>query len=65
MFRATKKGTWWFYSKSDPRWNVSGKALVGGFLIPPEAKEVLADLRELYSKDDTIPEDLEFGYRKD
>lgn len=55
-------GTWWFKSKSDPRWNTSGHASVGMFSMTPDAKAALevkkAELGE-------PPEDLEWGYMKD
>jgi hypothetical protein len=57
-----KLGTWFISSKSDPRWNASGKALVGLFGIPDEAKNKVAFLKLEYGEP---PADLEWGYVKD
>ena len=56
------KGTWWLKSKTDPRWNADGRALVGGFVRPPELEK---KLNELTKKLGPPPEDLEWGYMKD
>jgi len=60
MFGPTQ-GWWHFSSKSDPRWDVSNKAKVGG-LLGPEARIALENLKKLYGK---VPIDLEYGYMKD
>lgn len=55
------EGTWWMYSESDPRWDRSGRGLVGMFSyrqqeqLRDELKETLGD----------PPDDLMFGYMKD
>lgn len=60
-----REGSWWFKSKSDPRWNHSGRAVVGMFMTYkslPEAKAIFDKNKALYGEP---PEDLEFGYEKD
>lgn len=58
-----KKGSWWVSSKSDPRFNCSGRGRVGGFACPAEAREFFeAKAKELGVP---VPDDLEFGYMKD
>jgi hypothetical protein len=57
-----EQGTWWLISKQDPRWNVQGKGMVGGFVRPKEASD---KLEELTQKLGPPPEDLEWGYMKD
>lgn len=57
-----KTGSWWIHSKKDPRWNASGESLVGGFIMPPECKEAIEELKKKYGKP---PDDLEWGYMKD
>lgn len=63
MFGGPQQGTWIVRSKSDPRWNCSGRALL---LVtagePPEAKAKLADLGRQYGQP---PEDLTFSCMKD
>jgi hypothetical protein len=58
-----REGAWWTHSKSDPRWNGSGQALVGGFVIPDEAKEFIEQKKQALSEGP--PKDLTFGYMKD
>lgn len=63
MFAPVRKGSWWVSSKSDPRWNGSGRALVGSFMMPQEAKDhIEAKKRELGTDP---PADCEWGYDKD
>lgn len=58
-----KAGSWWLVSKKDPRFNLSGSARVGGFVMPAEAREAMnAKAKELGCP---IPDDLEFNYMKD
>lgn len=58
-----KPGTWWVASKSDPRFNMDGRDLVGGFRCPSSAREAFeAKVKELGA---SLPDDLEFGYMKD
>jgi hypothetical protein len=57
-----KMGTWWLHSDEDTRWNASGRAPVGGFLMPLEAKDALRKLKTIYGEP---PADLEHGYMKD
>lgn len=57
-----RAGTWWLQSKSDSRWDTSGRAGVGGFSIPTECQIELDRLKAKYGEP---PEDLEWGYEKD
>jgi len=58
-----RQGSWWLNSKSCPKWNASGEAiLVGGFRMPPECE---AKLEELKKKLGEPPDDLTYGYMKD
>lgn len=58
-----KPGTWWTTSKKDPRFNMSGRDNVGGFMCPGNAEEAIKQKeRELGVE---APDDLEFGYMKD
>jgi len=62
---ALKPGTWWVKSESNPEWNGEGHAdLVGGFVIPDEAKEWIERKRKEL-KAMGPPPDLEWGYEKD
>lgn len=59
----TTPGAWWLWSKSDPRWNSQGEGLVGGWVIPPDAKRRIEELKvELGCEP---PNDLEYEYVKD
>lgn len=55
-------GTWWFRSPTDPRWNLTGRGIVGGFDLPRPAKQHLSSCRGHYG---APPLDLEWGYIKD
>ena len=57
-----REGTWYLYSKSDSKWNVSGRCMCGGFVIPDEAKKAKEELEAKYGES---PKDLELGYEKD
>jgi hypothetical protein len=62
MFQLTMEGTWWIRCPSDPRWDTSGRAQVGGFIKPKEVQDHLdAKQKELGE----VPKDLEWGYMKD
>lgn len=61
MFKLTKEGAWYIYSKKDKRWCVNGTAMVGGFQMPQECEEALERLKKKYGKP---PKDLEWGYEK-
>lgn len=50
-------------SKSDPRWNGSGRDDVGGFVINEKAQEHIDKLKEKLGEEP--PEDLEYGCMKD
>lgn len=57
-----KPGYWRLTSKSDPRWNSSGRGMVGGFSVP---KECRAKIEELEVTLGEIPDDLTFSCMKD
>ena len=57
-----KMGDWWVRSKKDPRWNCQGRAVVGGFMIPQEAKDAIEKKK---SKLGDPPDDLTAEYMKD
>lgn len=57
-----RKGSWWLSSKKDPKWNCQGYGYVGGFIMPPEAKDEIEKLKKEFGEP---PDDLEWGYMKD
>ena len=57
-----KKGSWWFSSKSDPRWKGSGNGYVGGFVMSTACEQKIEKLKKKYGEP---PKDLEWGYMKD
>jgi hypothetical protein len=57
-----KAGWWYLHSKKDPRWNASGRAMVGLFATPKEAEQKIAELTERFGQP---PDDLEAGYEKE
>ncbi len=58
-----RPGTWTLSSKTDPRFDMSGRALVGGLRCPQEAKDAMeVKAREL---GEPVPKDLMFSYMKD
>jgi hypothetical protein len=57
-----RQGTWYLYSKTDTKWNCSGRCMCGGFSTPAEATAKLAELKKKYG---APPKDLEVGYEKD
>jgi hypothetical protein len=58
-----KQGSWWLKSETDPRFDASGRGIVGGFQCPEEAKAAIKQKEEELGVE--APEDLEFGYMKD
>lgn len=62
LFRPVCEGSWWLQSKSDPRWNASGRAAVGGFVMPEACKQKLEELKRRFGEP---PRDLKWGYMKD
>lgn len=58
-----RKGTWSVYSKSDPRWNGGGTAVVGGFVVPREAEEHIERRKKKLGEEP--PKDIEVVYMKD
>jgi len=57
-----RMGAWALTSVSDPRWNASGRAPVGGLEMPDECKERLEELKRQLGKS---PADLTWAYMKD
>lgn len=57
-----KQGTWNLSSESDPRWNCSGRGLVGMFTMPNEMLEAIERLKKELG---VPPEDLAWSYAKD
>lgn len=58
-----KSGSWYFNSKIDPRWNVSGHvSSLSVFTRPPEAEQALERLKKEHGEP---PEDLSYGCMKD
>lgn len=57
-----KEGTWWLESKNDPRWNITGRGIVGLFSRPAEAD---AWVQQCCIRYGNPPEDLTFGAMKD
>lgn len=57
-----REGTWFLYSKTNPKWCKSGRCLCGGFMKPKEVDDALEKLKKQYGEP---PEDLRWGYEKD
>lgn len=55
-------GSWWLSSKSDSRWDCSGKAEHVGSFSKPDELEV--KIQELTEKFGTPPDDCKWGYMK-
>jgi hypothetical protein len=55
------QGRWYLKSESDPRWDESGVALVGGFTMCPECEAALENLKKKFGEP---PKDLEWSYHK-
>ena len=62
MTNIVRKGSWYMRSKSDPRWNCSGKDYVGGFDLPLGMQKKLKELTESYGSQ---PSDLTWHYNYD
>lgn len=58
-----KEGSWVLSSKSDWRWNASGRGFVGGFEICSEAKKWIDEKKK--ELDEEPPDDLMFRCIKD
>lgn len=58
-----RPGTWTLSSKSDSRFNMNGRALVGGLQCPQEARDAMESKVQELSV--SAPEDLMFSYMKD
>ena len=63
MFGGPVQGSWSIYSKKDPRWNISGRAMVGNFIMPREVEEALDQKKRELGEEP--PDDLEWLYMKD
>ncbi|WP_157654474.1 hypothetical protein [Burkholderia ubonensis] len=59
----SRPGSWWISSKSDPRWNESGRVETVSILSMP--KEVKNAKRRLSRRLGAAPADLEWGVMKD
>ena len=57
-----RPGTWWLKSEKDPRWNITGRGIVGDRVRPVECEEIIESLKQQLGK---MPDDLSFGYMKD
>lgn len=57
-----RAGSWWIHSDIDPRWNASGRDIVGSGYAGDDA---YAKLKELDEKLGARPKDLKIGYMKD
>jgi hypothetical protein len=58
-----RMGTWWVHSKSDPRWNKSGRA--EGFAMCGGPKEMQDWIEECKKKYGEPPEDATMEFWKD
>ena len=56
------EGYWKTKSKEDPRFNMEGEGLVGGFVSPPEAKKAIERKEEELGVES--PDDLKISYHK-
>lgn len=64
MMFGPKKGTWWYHSDSDPRWNLSGTAdFFSVFVVPAEAKAALDEKQK--ELNEIPPIDLIYNCMKD
>jgi hypothetical protein len=63
MLFGPKEGSWWLESKSDPRWNCSGRAfLMFTAGMPQEVQNAIGEKKAIYGE---APADLEWGGMKD
>lgn len=58
-----KPGSWSVSSKEDPRFNLSGQGLVGGFMLPDDAAQAIK--QKSLELGVEAPADLEYWYFKD
>lgn len=58
-----REGSWWLHSESDSRWNINGRAVVGGLVMPDAAQDYIDKKKKELNEEP--PKDLEFGYMKD
>jgi len=56
------RGVWYLRSETDPRWNSTGEAQVGAFVMPDEVDHRLEELKIELGEP---PDDLTCGYMKD
>lgn len=62
MFCRVREGSWAITSVSDPRWNDSGRGVVGGGVKPAVVDKAIEAKKALYG---APPADLEWSYMKD
>lgn len=56
------QGTWQVWSAKDPRWNASGRDIVGCFSMPVGAEKWIEEKKKELGEP---PEDLQWSYMKD
>lgn len=61
--KARTPGTWRLWSASDPRWDLNGRGIVGGYELPCGAVVAIDYLAEILGADP--PGDLVYEYEKD
>jgi hypothetical protein len=61
IIKLLREGCWYVESKSDPRWNGTGEALVGMGAMPSAARAHIDRMKETLGEE---PEDLLWGYHK-
>lgn len=57
------EGTWWVYSKKDPRWNREGRG--DGFVTLGGPEDMQTWIRKCKEKFGDPPDDAEMGFMKD
>ena len=57
------EGSWNVWSKSDPRWDGSGRGVVGCFELPAEAAAYIEQVKAKLNE--KPPADLTYSYHKD
>jgi len=62
LIKLLREGTWYSTCKSDPRFNLSGRGLVG---LGDTSKALAAVTALAEELDIEIPEDCQVGYMKD
>jgi len=62
IFPPKHNGQWWLTSKKDPRFNCYGHGKVGWLFVSPECRKKLKELQKEFG---ALPDDLEYGHKKD